>query len=75
MPNLNVSVRAATLEQVQAEAKAAGMNLSAWVDKTLSTAIWTQRFARQQARNAELGVTEGWLADEYAALQARRASG
>ncbi len=76
MPNLNVSVRAATLEQARAAAAVAGMTLSAWVDKTLAESIWTARFARQQQRNAALGVTPDYLAAEYARLEdLRRAAG
>jgi hypothetical protein len=77
MPNLNVSVRAATLEAARVQAAAAGVSLSAWVDKTLTESIWTTRFARQQERNAELGVTPDYLADEFARLEEirRRATG
>ena len=76
MPNLNVSVRSVTLDQAKAAAAAAGLNLSAWVEKTLAAAIWTQRFARQQERNAQLGITSDWLTAEYASLEAtRRAAG
>ncbi len=72
VPDLNVSVRAATLEQARAAAAAAGMTLSAWVDKTLAESIWTARFARQQQRNAALGVTSDHLAAEYARLEELR---
>jgi hypothetical protein len=76
MPNLNVSVRAATLDEARAAATAAGMTLSAWVDKTLAESIWTARFARQQQRNAALGVTPDYLAAEHDRLEAlRRAAG
>jgi hypothetical protein len=76
MPNLNVSVRAATLDEARAAAVAAGMTLSAWVDQTLTESIWTARFARQQGRNAALGVTPDYLAAEYARLEdLRRAAG
>jgi hypothetical protein len=77
MPNLNVSVRAATLEAAREQAAAAGMTLSAWVDKTLTDSIWTRRFARQQERNAALGVTPEYLDGEYIRLEElrRRAAG
>ncbi|WP_157180533.1 MULTISPECIES: hypothetical protein [Protofrankia] len=52
------------------------MTLSAWVDKMLAESIWTVRFARQQQRNAALGVTPDYLAAEYARLEdLRRAAG
>jgi len=35
-------------------------------------ADWAARFARQQQRNAALGVTAEWLAAEYARLEALR---
>ncbi|WP_322768970.1 hypothetical protein [Frankia sp. Cr1] len=72
MPNLNVSVRAATLEEARTQAAAAGLTLSAWVDKTLTEAIWTARFARQQVRNAALGVTPEYLDSEFACLEELR---
>ncbi len=76
MPNLNVSVRAATLQQARAAATAAGMTLSAWVDRTLTESIWTARFARQRQRNTALGVTASYLVAEYARLEElRRAAG
>jgi len=51
--------------------------LSAWVDKTLTEAIWTARFTRQQQHNAALGVTSQALDDEFARLEEmrRRAAG
>ena len=66
MPNLNVE-----------QAAAAGMTLSARVDKTLTDSIWTRRFARQQERNAALGVTPDYLDGEFTRLEElrRRASG
>jgi hypothetical protein len=77
MPNLNVSVRAATLEAAREQASAAGMTLSDWVDKTLTDSIWTRRFARQQERNAALGVTPEYLDGEFTRLEElrRRAAG
>ncbi|WP_239310179.1 MULTISPECIES: hypothetical protein [unclassified Frankia] len=76
MPNLNVSVRAGTLQHARAAATAAGMTLSAWVDKTLAESIWTARFARQRQRNAALGVTASYLVAEYTRLEElRRAAG
>ncbi|WP_133150745.1 hypothetical protein [Frankia canadensis] len=77
MPSMSVSVRAETLEAARAEAAAAGLTLSAWVDRTLSEAVWTRRFARQQERNAALGITAEYLGDEFVHLEAlrRRAAG
>ncbi|MGI8647879.1 MAG: hypothetical protein ACR2JX_06615 [Mycobacteriales bacterium] len=48
MPNLTVSVREATLADTRAQAAAAGISLSAWVDKTLTATMWTARFAHQR---------------------------
>lgn len=77
MPNLSVSVREATLQDARTQAEAAGLTLSAWVDKTLTEAIWTARFTRQQQRNAALGVTPKALDAEFARLEElrRRAAG
>ncbi len=77
MPSMSVSVRAETLEAARAEAAAAGLTLSAWVDRTLAEAVWTRRFARQQERNAALGVTSESLTGEFARLEdlRRRAAG
>ncbi|CAO5151582.1 conserved hypothetical protein [Frankia sp. AiPs1] len=77
MPSMSVSVRAETLEAARAAAAAAGLTLSAWVDRTLSEAVWTRRFARQQERNAALGVTSEYLAGEFARIEElrRRAAG
>ncbi len=77
MPSMSVSVRAETLEAARAEAAAAGLTLSAWVERTLSEAVWTRRFARQQERNAALGVTSDYLSADFARLEElrRRATG
>ncbi len=72
MPNLNVSVRTATLAEARAQAAAAGLTLSAWVDKTLTESIWTTRFVRQQERNVALGMTPAYLDGEYARLEELR---
>ncbi len=72
MPNLNVSVRDATLTDARAQATAAGVSLSAWVDQTLTSAMWTARFAHQQQRNAALGLTSSYLATEYTNLEKLR---
>ncbi|MCM3921025.1 hypothetical protein ND748_04950 [Frankia sp. AiPs1] len=77
MPSMSVSVRAETLEAARAEAAAAGLTLSAWVDRTLAEAVWTRRFAHQQERNAALGITTEYLNGEFARLEElrRRAAG
>jgi hypothetical protein len=69
VPNLRVFVRATTLDRARREAEAAGLTLSAWVDKTLTESIWTARFARRQERDNALGVTPQHPAGEYAALE------
>ncbi|MBL7491320.1 hypothetical protein I6A60_01695 [Frankia sp. AgB1.9] len=69
MPNLSVSVREATLADARARAEAAGVTLSAWVDQTLTDAIWTARWREQQTVNRELGVDDEWLAREYASRE------
>lgn len=60
-----------------AQAAATGLDLTVWAEITLTDAMWTASFSRQQQRNAALGVTPEALDLEFSRLEdlRRRATG